>query len=511
MNFTLAPIFQSNMVIQREKPIVIWGAAQKGTTLSLTLMQGSDKIASAQTTVSEDGTWQTTLPAQNAGENFTLTVCSLEEQSDTLTLTNLSIGDVWLACGQSNMEFFLRYDADWETVKQYEKNPKIHMYNVPQLAFAGHTKDTTGYGCWFCEGETGFETFSAPGYSFARNLQPQIDVPIGIIGCNWGGTTATAWLDESCLEKEPLSVYLKEYEDACSLYSPEEMERLSLEAWAFEDSAKHIADFMPLLYGRDRAWQENYMKEHEKDPVIPLGPWNINRPGGLYHQMLEPLIPFAIKGALWYQGESDAGHADIYDELLTTMITWWRQQWNDEFPFLFVQLAPFGIWLQCDSTDYTKVREKQELVSKTVPNTGMVSIMDIGSYYDIHPKQKMEVGRRLALLAEGKVYGHALLCESPQFISAKRSSANPKQLTVSFENCGKLHCGEENISGFVLLQQDKELPIDSITINGTQLIIQAEALTDAPCTLKFAWADYAVVNLFNEANLPVKPFIWQES
>ena len=205
------------------------------------------------------------------------------------------------------------------------------------------------------------------------------------------------------------------------LYSTEEMDQLSLDGWKFEDSPAHDLEFRPLLYGRDYTWQEDYMKQHTKDPLIPLGPYHINRPGGLYHMMLEPLHSFPIKGVIWYQGESDAGHADIYDTLLETLITDWRQKWNDDFPFLFVQLAPFGIWLECTSENYSVVREKQQLVSDTVPNTGMVSIMDIGSYYDIHPKEKMEVGRRLALLARGKVYGEDILCESPRLINAEKT------------------------------------------------------------------------------------------
>ncbi|MBQ6805813.1 MAG: hypothetical protein IJO97_00080 [Lachnospiraceae bacterium] len=519
---TLAPIFQSNMVLQRGKPITIWGNAPVGTVITLTLsgttkpeapVSTNQTIAETNTaTASTDGTWKCVLPAMDAGENFTLKVTckdsssGLMEQDETIILRNISIGDIWLACGQSNMEFFLRYDADWESVQKYEKNPKIHMYNVPQLAFPGHQKNTTGYGYWFTEGETGFETFSAPGYSFARNIQPEIGVPIGIIGCNWGGTTASTWLDESYLQQEPLSVYLKEYENAISAYTPRELKEISLRAWKFEDSPQHAVDFMPLLYGRDREWQENYMKEHEKDPVIPMGPWNINRPGGLYHQMLEPLIPFAFKGVLWYQGESDAIHAEMYDKLLTSLISCWRKKWNDNFPFLFVQLAPFGVWLACDSTGYTQVREKQELVSKTVPNTGMISIMDIGSYYDIHPKQKLEVGRRLALLARGKVYGESILCESPELICAVRDAHAHNKITLSFSNCRTLVCDDNKITGFVLIQQEKEIPIDSVSIEDTQIILQAEALTDAPCTVSFAWADYVTVNVHNEAGLPVKPF-----
>lgn len=516
---TLAPIFQSGMVLQREKPIVIWGCAPAGTTVTIQLDYPAEQTPDTagrraadteqlsegtHTEVSPNGTWRCTLSPQDAGENYRLTVLCSSPDTEPLVLENVSIGDVWLAGGQSNMEFFLRYDADWENVRKYDKNPQIHMYNVPQLAFAGHAKDTAGYGFWFTEGEPGFDSFSAPGYSFARNIQPHLQVPIGIIGCNWGGTTATAWLDESCLSKEPLNVYLQEYEAAVKEYTPEKLEELSLKAWKFEDSPQHCADFMPLLYGRDRAWQEDYMKKHENDPVIPMGPWNINRPGGLYHEMLESLIPFSIKGVLWYQGESDSGHADIYDQLMEALITCWRGQWKDDFPFLFVQLAPFGVWLDCDSKGYTQVRQKQELVSKTVPHTGMVSIMDIGSYYDIHPKQKMEVGRRLALLARGKVYGEDILCESPEFLSAERTG---QTITLQFRNGGALHCIEDApISGFVLQQQDKEVPIDSVVIQDETIVLRVDALTADPCTVDFAWADYAVVNVHNSAGLPIKPF-----
>ncbi len=496
---TITPIYQSNMVIQRQKPIHIWGTAPASSEITILFCSDSYK------TVSEQGIWKCVLPAREATTGCTLTVSCTHTDTQPIHLENISIGDIWLACGQSNMEFFLRYDKDWEEVKKYEKNPNIHMYNIPQLAFEGHKRNTDGYGKWIQEGEEGFDKFSSPGYSFARNIQPHIQVPIGIIGCNWGGSSAIAWLDECCLEEEPLNIYLKEYENAVKEHTPEELERLSLEGWIFEDSEKHINDFMPLLYGRDRKWQEQYMEDHANDPVIPQGPWNINRPGGLYHQMLEPLIPFSVKGVLWYQGESDTPHADIYNQLFTKLITWWRQKWNDEIPFLFVQLAPFGIWLHCDANNYTVLRQQQELVSKTVSNTAMISIMDIGSYYDIHPKQKMEVGRRLALLARGKVYGEDILCESPEFTKIERQGHT---LTLTFLHCTSLTYPEtEEIKGFVLTQNQQTIAIDSITINGNSISITASSLSEEPCTISLAWADYAEVNLYNEQKLPIKPFI----
>lgn len=545
-NFQVNSIFQSGMVLQRQKPIIVWGTAPTGALVTASLVKDKEShITKSQT--GQDGTWQCTLPAQEAGEQYTLTLsCSTTSKKSgsnsaaiakTIFLDNISIGDVWLACGQSNMEFFLRYDENWETVKAYTKNPQIHMYNVPQLAFEGQEKNTDGWGTWITEGDPGFETFSAPGYSFARHIQPHIHVPIGIIGCNWGGTTASAWLDEACLNSSPLDIYLKEYLASLDAYTPEELKRISLNSWKFETSEQHSEAFTPLMYGREADWQTQYMKEHANDPVIPMGPWSINRPGGLYHQMLEPLIPFPIKGALWYQGESDACHADIYDKLMTALISCWREKWNDNFPFLFVQLAPFGRWLQCDSTGYCQTRAKQELVSKTLPNTGMVSIMDIGSYYDIHPKQKMEVGRRLALLARGHVYGESILCDSPELscISIKPALDNTHFIHLTFHNCKALSltglsdkpldnpspeealrtaelnytqliCSEK-IKSFRVTQNEKEAFIKNILLEGNQVILQADISPNEPCTVSLAWADYAVINLVNEAGLPVKPFI----
>lgn len=515
--FTLFPLFQSGMVIQRQKPIHIWGNAPAGSDVTVTL-----KASSVTVCTDADEEFHAYLPAMEADTGCTLTVCChipVKQQpanhpessvsgnaaviSDKIVLNDISIGDIWLACGQSNMEFFLRYDRDWEAVKHYENNPQIRVYNVPQTAFHGHaTRNATGYGHWMQSNDKDFETFSAPGYSFARNLQPHINVPIGIIGCNWGGTTATAWMDESNLIKKPLNVYLKEYEEACSLYPEEEMKRISLKAWEFEDSSEHDLEFRPLLYGRDYEWQKQYMVNHKNDPVIPMGPYNINRPGGLYHMMLEPLHNFAIKGVIWYQGESDAGHADMYDTLLETMITAWRKKWNDEFPFLFVQLAPFGVWLECTSDNYAIVREKQEIVSNTVPNTGMISIMDIGSYYDIHPKEKMEVGRRLALLARGKVYGEDILCESPRLVSANRKD---NVITLTFNHCNTLSIGEGK-NDFVIMQNDSELSISEVTTTENMLNLTIDTLTNDEVTVSLGYADYAEIHIFNKANLPVCPF-----
>ena len=495
---TLFSLFQSGMVIQRNKPVHIWGTAPKGSIVTI-----SFNTFCAAASTHEDGSFDITLPAMKEASNCTLTISCNVEGIMPIVLTDVAIGDVWLAGGQSNMEFFLRYDKDWDTVKNYENNSMIRVYNVPQVAFERHvSRDMTGYGRWIQSTDPDFDTFSAPGYSFAWNLQPHINVPIGIIGCNWGGTTATAWLDETLLQEEPLNIYLKEYEEACSLYSAEEMKRLSMEGWTFEDSHEHDLEFRPLLYGRDYEWQLKYIADHKQDPVIPMGPYNINRPGGLFHTMLEPLMAFPIKGAIWYQGESDSGHAEMYHILMEKMISFWRHKWNDELPFYFVQLAPFGVWLECTSDNYAIIREKQELVSNTVPNTGMVSIMDIGSYYDIHPKEKMEVGRRLALLARGKTYGEDILCQSPRLQTVKRLD---NVLHLTFEHCNSLRIGDKK-SDWKIEQNGTELMIDSITAEQNTLFITLKDMIDSPVSISLGNADYAEINIWNEADLPICPF-----
>lgn len=443
--YGLAEIFQDGMLFQQGKDIVLWGCAEPDTrvTVSLyreTVTQAEEKpLLSGSGTADENGNFRITLPPREAGEGYLLCVDFDAAPEESICLSRIGFGDIWLAGGQSNMEFFLKYDRDWEETKKLPRNPRIRMYNVPQRAFAGHTThNKTGYGYWFDDRDPALETFSAPAYSFAREVQAAAGIPIGIIGCNWGGSSASTWVEEEVLRTPPLDRYLREYEEAVAGIPAEKLAADSLAGWAFEDSAGHGADFEPLLYGRDRDWQLNYMKIHAGEPVIPMGPYNFNRPSGLCRTMLSNLIPFSIRGVLWYQGESDAGdYASLYDKLLTGLIESWRRAWGDDFPFLIVQLAPFGQWLDCDSRGYTTVREKQAYVSKNVPGVHMAAIMDLGSYYDIHPKEKMEVGRRLALLARGHVYGETeLLCDPPE--AAFAVMLNDRQIAVNFRHADGL-------------------------------------------------------------------------
>ncbi len=510
----LAEIFQSGMLFQRGKKIVLWGEASPGETITAAFYRenaprGTPPFLRGECSANQDGRFRITPPPQNAGEGYRLCITFGSTPPAHICLDHIGFGDIWLAGGQSNMEFFLKYDKDWDETKKLPRNPKIRMYNVPQRAFEGHTThNKSGYGFWFDDSDPALEYFSAPAYSFSRDIQAAAGIPIGIIGCNWGGSTASAWVPEEVLCAPPLDRYLKEYREAVCGISSEKLTADSLLAWEFEDSAEHRDDFEPLLYGRGRSWQMEYMKSHAGDPVIPMGPYHMNRPCGLYHTMLSGLIPFSIKGILWYQGESDAGdYAFMYDKLLTGLIESWRKLWNDNLPFLIVQLAPFGEWLDCDNKGYALVREKQAAVAKTVPDVYLAGIMDLGNYYDIHPKEKMEVGRRLALLARGHIYGEKdLLCDAPEALCA--ALLNKRQILITFSHAARMDIGPKP-SSWNVRAGDRDIKPADVTAKGSSLILTLpEDVPDGFVSLSVSLgdADYAEIYIRNSAGLSALPF-----
>ena len=517
-SITLPTFFKSGMIFQRDKEIHIYGDAAPLAAIAADFYSADNStsgrlhpILSGKANADASGHFLLTLPPLPASESLSLQIYAENTGEPPILLTDISFGDIWIAAGQSNMEFFLKYDKDFEAVSRLPRNPEIHMFNMPQQAFCGHSShNRSGYGYWFRDDDSAVNTFSAPAYSFAREIQEAAGIPIGIIGCNWGGSSASAWVPEEVLQKPPLDTYLKAYEDAVRDTCSDAIREVSLAGWTFEDSLQHSIAFEPLLYGISRAEQLTYMKEHETDPVIPMGPYNFNRPCGLYEQMLSSLIPFSIKGVLWYQGESDAGElAPMYDKLLSGLIRAWRNKWQDNFPFLLVQLAPFGEWLSCDSKGYAIVREKQELTASTLPDVFLTGIMDLGSYYDIHPKEKMEVGRRLALLARGHVYGEPILCDSPKAVSA--SLTEEGTILVSFAHAEGLNPGKGG-SDFLLHTEGKDpqsVPPAAVKINGTDVILTPPdtlSLTDGPCSVSLGYRDYAEIHLQNAAGLTALPF-----
>jgi len=506
-------LFQDNMILQRNKRIPLSGktVAQSNVTISMYQCTATEESLLYETSVTtdNDGRFIAQIDPQPAGENYQIQVTA---GNDSLTIHNVAFGDIYLACGQSNMEFYLRYESQWDkTQRLAAENPsqgRIRMFNVPRLAYEGQTRPEQGWGHWFMEDGPELEVFSSIGYYFAQEMLATQNVPIGIIGCNWGGTSCSAWIPTSCFENTPLQLYLQEYETACNMLSPEELKAQSLAGWAFEDSPEKDLGFGPAMYGLDYEDQLKMMHSGALPPMTPMGPYSANRPGGLYENMLLRIAGFPCSGILWYQGESDSDpmHAHMYDLLLRTLILQWRKDWNDEIPFFVVQLAPFGRWLAVANTDYSVIRSCQQKVADTLPKVYLASIMDLGSYYDIHPKKKKEIARRLSLLARSNIYNEDVLCDAPRLTNGTRLDETHLVLNYSggttLTQCGYSNDIRVQING-------KQVLLSDCTINGMQLILTVPELATAESgsivIADVGTADYGELHIQNEAGLCIRP------
>ncbi len=508
--FSVAEIFGKGMVLQQEKPVVVYGKAEKGDRITVSIFDYHGRLVDEIfTTTNEKEKWKVSLSEMKASVDNKIVVENASSQQK-IVIDKVSVGEVWLAGGQSNMEFFNKYDKDWSKTSKLPKNEMIHFFNVPQRAFKGHNSHNgpgrDGYGKWLNDHEKGYENFSALAYIFARKIQEKLGVPVGIIGCNWGGTTASAWVPKSILENGPLVQYLNEYDQAIKMDSAEHIKRNSLDAWKVIDSPEDYRKFEPFIYGQDRKTQLAYMMNGEEPALVPMGPYNENRPAGLYETMLKTVIPYSIKGALWYQGESDAGErAPYYDQLLGGLIDSWRDAWDDEFPFIIAQLAPFKEWLACTNDNYKVVRQKQQQVADTKKDVYLTSIMDIGSYYDIHPKEKVEVGRRMALIALGHVYQQLSgeNVDNPRFESGKIEGSS---ITLTMKNADNLSDSGENTIQITV--DGAEVEPKAVNLDGNKIIIEMpnNLEKENKIIVSMGWDDYAVINIKNEQGLPVAPF-----
>ena len=511
--FCLAEIFSDGMVLQRNEKIRIFGDAPQGDKIRVSLRDTHGNLLDESWGVAdENNRFEVRLMPLEASWNDLLAIRN-ESSGQLLRVENISIGEVWLAGGQSNMEFFNKYEKNWDTTKKLPMNKYIHFYNVPQRAFEGHDthngEGRDGYGRWLDDKEEGYENFSAIGYTFARTIQEKLKVPVGIIGCNWGGTTASAWVPESVLDTPELRRYLTEYETEVEKYSEEELRELSLKAWKAVDDPKGYHDFEKFLYGRDRQVQLEELEARKDNPpeMVPMGPYNENRPCGLYETMLKTVIPYSIKGALWYQGESDAGdRAPMYDSLLKGLINSWRDAWNLDLSFLIVQLAPFKEWLDCTNDGYKIVREKQRLVAETMENVYMTAIGDLGEEYDIHPKEKVEIGNRLAGLALCHVYEKvdSRDVENPCISKVTVNSGN---IVLEFENAKDLSAKDE-LDEILIHAKSDDIAVHTYGFEGNKILIKRpDELTEgAVISISIGVDDYGQISIKNENGLPIVPF-----
>ncbi len=479
----LPAVFTDNAVLQRDIPVPVWGWADQGEQVTV-------KIGDQSKTTTPDaktGKWIVKLDPMPIDGPHTLTVSG----KNTITLKNVLVGEVWICSGQSNMQMSVGGVRGAKEEIAAANYPKIRLISVPTRGSAAPQDDFNGR--WVeCSPQT-VGGFSAAGYFFGRELFKNLDVPIGLIHCSYGGSSCETWVNRSALEAEPsMKPMLDRYDRELASYS---------EAAAKANYEKQLAKWKKAVADAKSAG-----KQAPKPPGRPSDPRTNNQfPANLYNCMLHPVLPYGIRGAIWYQGETNAGRAYQYRTLFPLLIKSWRAEWQEgEFPFYFVQLANFmAAKPEPSESAWAEFREAQSMTLK-VPATGQAVIIDIGEAADIHPKNKQDVGKRLALWALAKTYGKDVVYSGPIY---KSCEIQGDKVVLSFDSIGGglVAKGGDQLKGFAIAGSDKKFVWADARIDGDKVIVSSPKVT-SPVAVRYAWADNPECNLCNKADLPASPF-----
>ncbi len=464
-----APLFSDNMVLQAGQPVPVWGWADDGEVVTIKFR--NQKVS----TTAQNLAWHVKLDKLKAGGPDVFTITS---KSGTMQFTNVLVGDVWVCSGQSNMEWPLSRSSEPAADIASATNAMIRVFNV--LKNRADAPTTVVKAMWELCSPQSIEGFSAVGYYFGRDLQQARKNPVGLIGTYWGGTPAEAWMSREAFEINPR--YVKEI----------------LEPSAAGDKTWRAATAAFEKEKTDAATAgTNFTKQ------APGRPWGGS--GELYNGMIAPLIPYAIKGAIWYQGESNAGRAEQYRTLFPDMIRCWRRDWGQgDFPFLAVQLAPFqAVKEQPVDSAWAELREAQLLATQVLPNVGMVVVTDVGDPKDIHPKWKQPVGARLALAARAIAHGEKIEFSGPLY---RNQEIKGNQVILHFDHARKgLEARGGELNGFAICGEDKKFVWAKAEIVGDTVVVSSPDISK-PVAVRYGWADFPEVNLWNKDGLPASPF-----
>lgn len=612
----LSPMFGSHMVLQRGIKVPVWGWTTPGTKVTVTV---GGKAAEA--TAGSDGKWLARVGPLKPNGPYTLTVTGPQ----SVALDDVLVGDVWVGSGQSNMQMSVANSKDAATEIAAANYPKIRLYAVPNVTAL--TPQDTEDGTWvICSPDT-VAGFSAAQYFFGRDIQKEVDVPIGLIETCWGGTPIEAWTSYEALGTLPtLAGSLKQFD---AMRTDAATGRVSYEQRSAEWYAKYdpgtpghwddpaldtsdwktaplpgpwedhgLPDFDGVVwyrkeitlsadaggraaqlrlgpiddrdstfvngvnvgtteqYDRNRVYSvpSTVLKPGKNviairvldtggaggftgkpelmnlqlegaDPISLAGEWQYKvgfdltkaepapiradsspgLPSVLYNAMIAPVLPYGIKGAIWYQGEANAGQAYLYRTLMPTMIKDWRSRWGlGDFPFYMVSLANFMPQLDAPAdSDWAELREAQAMTVAKVKHTGIAMAIDIGDAADIHPKNKQEVGRRLALNALAKDYGQKVEYSGPLYKSMKVENGKIR-LTFTHVADG-LEAKGDKLTGFAIAGEDRKFVWANAEIDGETVVVSSDQVPN-PVAVRYAWANNPACNLYNKAGLPAGPF-----
>ena len=453
------PLFTDNMVLQRDTTCPVWGTADPEEKVEVTLKRegkANPGVTSVSTTADEKGNWKVGVASLKPGTGYTLTI----KGKNTITLKNVAVGEVWVCSGQSNMEMTVDRCYNPLVVKTGSANPDLRLFTVKRRTATAPVTDPDDLGhltTWDVSGPDTVGGFSAVAYHFGSYLQQNLKVPVGLIHSSWGGTPAQAWTSTGALDDV--------------------------------DELKHYADAARTAV-------------KAKQPVNP------GTPASLYNGMIHPLLPFAIKGAIWYQGESNAGKAYEYRTLFQTMIKDWRAKWGYDFPFLCVQLAPWH-GNDADGVTWAELREAQLLATRELKDVGMAVITDAGDLFDIHPKDKVTPGSRLGMYANGMVYGKDIVYSGPVY---KDVEFDGDKAVVTFDHVGGgLVARYQTLNGFTICGKDRVFHPATAELKGDTVVVHSDKVAE-PVAVRFGWKNYPVVNLYNRNKggkgiaLPATPF-----
>ncbi|MBM3290136.1 MAG: sialate O-acetylesterase [Candidatus Hydrogenedentes bacterium] len=470
------------MVLQREIAVPVWGTTAPKTKVTVSIAGQTVRTKS-----DDSGAWKAVLEPLEAGGPHTL---AIKARRSKAIINDVLVGDVWVCSGQSNMQWTVKGSKDPDTEIQNANHPYIRLFSV--------RRTVSGEPLAGCEGEwdvcspSTVGEFSAVGYYFGRSVAQTLKVPVGLINTSWGGTPAEAWTSRPSLEANPdCAMIVKRWDDTLAAFPAADAE--------YE---KNLAEWTKAAEAAKAAGQPE-----PKKPGAPQGPDNPWRAAGLYNGMIAPLIPYGIKGAIWYQGEANAPRAYQYRSLLPTMITDWRKNWGQgDFPFFFVQLANFMDYNDDPNTPspWAELREAQ-LRTLGLKNTGMATIIDIGEAKDIHPKNKQDVGLRLALSAFKTAYGHDWPDQGPMYKSL-RVDGNKAVVTFADTDGGlKNNNGSGPLRGFAVAGDDKVFHWADATIAGDDVTLTSPNVAK-PVAVRYGWGDNPCCDLYNGFGLPTSPF-----
>lgn len=491
-NVQLASPFSDHMVLQRNIKVPVWGTADAGERI--TVLFNKQKV----TTVTDyNGNWKVNLNKLSAGGPYTMTVTG----KNSITINDVYVGEVWICSGQSNMDMTVaKEDRYWcGVVNEAEEvasanYPTIRVFDVDFTPNEKIQKELKGK--WEVVSPQTVGHLSAAAYFFARDIQKKLKVPVGLITTAFGASTAEAWIRKEALQANPKVNFL-------------------VDTFQAKLSRYHADTAASRKYEEARAkFREEAAKARAEGKTPRRGPRNPNpavdqhSPYVLWNGMVAPLVPYGIRGALWYQGESNGPTAEIYKDIMEILVADWRKQWGlGDFPFIYVQLANHQKLITDPVKDDAMVTVRDaQLQNLSIPNTAMVVAIDNADRDDpnnIHPKNKQDIGKRLALAALGMVYGEKITYSGPLF---EKMTTEEDKVRLHFKNAGDgLVAKGDTLYGFAIAGADKIFRWADAKIDGKTVVISSGDISK-PVAIRYAWAKNPQANLYNKAGLPASPF-----